>query len=453
MKSRRALLSFTCALAMVSNSVAAIDGFGQDKQREKSPQAVERTVTIEQTGDGAATLGVRVQGPPEGAILRVQEGGFNGVWVSGMPQADQTFRFVSSEMSFDNKVVKDAPFSGEMVYESIQTLADGNRIINKSTTTIYRDSQGRTRREQAFNFFGPFGGGNNEHKTIQIFDPVSNANYTLDDHNRIAHKFRSFARFARPTFSFSATSSVGEMPKQINVSGGALQGSADKRVQPVYPAVAKAARAQGPVQVQITVDESGNVISAEAKDGHPLLREAAVDAAKQWHFKPTTLENKSVKVQGLLTFNFVLGDKNEEPAMKPTPTAGTIQAVAAGGSHQRIKIESRTESLGKQTIEGVEAEGTRIVETIPAGAVGNERPIEIIRERWYSPELQMVVLTKSVDPRAGETTMRLTNLVRSEPDASLFQVPSDYTINEGDNFKLIEEKMRGEMKMRKPNDQ
>jgi TonB family protein len=453
MKSRRALISFTCSLAMISNGVAAIDVFGQDKQQEKSTQTVERSVTIEQSGDGTATFGVRVQDPPNVAVFQGQGDGFNGVWVSGVPQGDQTFRFVSSEMSFDNKVVKDAPFSGEMVYESIQTLADGNRIINKSTTMIYRDSQGRTRREQAFNFFGPFGGGNSEHKTIQIFDPVSNTNYTLDDHNRIAHKFRSFARFARPTFSFSATSSAGEMPKQMNVSGGVLQGSADKKVQPVYPDVAKAARAQGPVRVQITVDENGNVVSAEAKDGHPLLREAAVEAARQWHFKPTIHENKSVKVQGMLTFNFVLGDKSEEPAASSAPAGSTIQAVAAGRFPQRVKVESRTESLGKQMIDGVEAEGTRIIETIPAGAVGNERPIEIIRERWYSPELQMVVLHKSVDPRVGETTMRLTNLVRSEPDASLFQVPSDYTINEGDNFKLMEEKLRGEIKMRRPNDQ
>jgi TonB family protein len=439
---------------MIANSVVVIDVFGQDKQQEKSQHTVERTVTIEQSGEGAGTAGVRVSGPQEGAIFRVPGEGFNGVWVSGIPQGvDQTFQFVSTEMSFDNKVVKGAPFTGEMVYESIQTLADGNRIVNRSTTTIYRDGQGRTRREQSFNFFGPFGGGNNERRTIQIFDPVNNANYTLDDQNRTAHRFRSFARAGRPAISFAALSSSGEMPKQINVAGGALHGSADKRVQPVYPAVAKAARAQGPVQVQITIDESGNVVSAEAKDGHPLLREAAVDAARQWHFKPTTLENKTVKVQGLLTFNFVLADKQDDPTLSSAAPSGAVQAATFGGSPQRIKIESNTESLGKQMIEGVEAEGTRTVQTIPAGAVGNERPIEIVRERWYSPELQMVVLNRSVDPRVGETTMRLTNILRSEPDASLFQIPSDYTINEDDNFKMMENKVRGEMRMRRPNEQ
>jgi hypothetical protein len=88
----------------------------------------------------------------------------------------------------------------------------------------------------------------------------------------------------------------------------------------------------------------------------------------------------------------------------------------------------RSESLGKQMIEGVDAEGTRINHTIPAGAMGNERPIEVLHERWYSRELQMDVMTKWIDPSIGESTQRLINLIRSEPDALLFQLPSDYTI-------------------------
>ena len=89
---------------------------------------------------------------------------------------------------------------------------------------------------------------------------------------------------------------------------------------------------------------------------------------------------------------------------------------------------ARNESLGKQAIEGVEAEGTRNTLEIPAGEIGNERPIEIVFERWYSPELQVVVMTKHSDPRFGETTYRLTNINRSEPAGELFQVPADYTV-------------------------
>jgi hypothetical protein len=90
-----------------------------------------------------------------------------------------------------------------------------------------------------------------------------------------------------------------------------------------------------------------------------------------------------------------------------------------------------TTSLGAQTINGVQAEGTRYTRTIPAGAIGNQNPIVITTERWYSADLQMVVLSKRSDPRTGETVTQLTNIQRTEPDASLFQVPSDYTVKQG----------------------
>jgi protein TonB len=95
-------------------------------------------------------------------------------------------------------------------------------------------------------------------------------------------------------------------PKIIKQSGGVLQGSAIKRVQPPYPPIAKAARASGAVQVQVLISEEGRVIEAEVLNGHPLLREAALQAARQWVFRPTELTGVPVKVQGILTFNFTL---------------------------------------------------------------------------------------------------------------------------------------------------
>lgn len=91
----------------------------------------------------------------------------------------------------------------------------------------------------------------------------------------------------------------------------------------------------------------------------------------------------------------------------------------------------KTESLGKQVIEGIEAEGRRTSFTIPAGQIGNDRPIEVVSERWESVELNLVVLSKHKDPRLGETTYRLTNITRTEPDRSLFELPADYKIVEG----------------------
>ena len=96
--------------------------------------------------------------------------------------------------------------------------------------------------------------------------------------------------------------------------------------------------------------------------------------------------------------------------------------------------ESKTESLGVRQFEGVSAEGTRSVVTIAAGAIGNQAPIEIVSERWYSKDLQTVVYSRRSDPRFGETIFRLENITRAEPPAELFQVPSDYTVQSGPPF-------------------
>ncbi|MGB9070098.1 MAG: hypothetical protein WCC21_16130 [Candidatus Acidiferrales bacterium] len=98
---------------------------------------------------------------------------------------------------------------------------------------------------------------------------------------------------------------------------------------------------------------------------------------------------------------------------------------------QRQENNVTTISLGTQTINGVPAEGTRTTRTIPAGAIGNANPIVITNERWYSSELETVVMSKRSDPFQGETTFQLTNIQRQEPEASLFQVPSDYAVELG----------------------
>jgi hypothetical protein len=90
----------------------------------------------------------------------------------------------------------------------------------------------------------------------------------------------------------------------------------------------------------------------------------------------------------------------------------------------------KTESLGRQTIEGVPADGRRTTMTIPAGQAGNDLPIHIVVESWYSPDLQATVLSKHSDPRNGETVTRLTNIGRGEPARALFETPADYKIGE-----------------------
>jgi hypothetical protein len=128
------------------------------------------------------------------------------------------------------------------------------------------------------------------------------------------------------------------------------------------------------------------------------------------------------------------------PSVPPPPPPGTttsqrpavptpIPALPASSSDsQPQRPQFSHESLGTQTIDGVLAEGSRTTVTFPIGAVGNDRLITTVSETWTSPELKTVVLRKNSDPRNGESTTRLTNISRVEPDPSLFQIPPDYEI-------------------------
>ena len=556
----RRLLASVCAFALGANGVVGV--MAQDRRMDGKAVAVQ--------GEARLVTAINVAtSDPSGFAPRVPEGFNSGFANAAQQGGDSAFQFFSQEMSFDTRLVKGAPFAADVVSETIQTLPDGNRIVQRSEGRIYRDSQGRARNERTYQM----GGSSEQRQVITINDPVASASYSLDPGTRIARKnFHYFGMVTTsdllltPPFNPDAPSqlpssvSVGvpggvrkdiapgevlvkpqpvypsiakqinasgevqvsividengrvieakaikghpvlrsaaedaarkwvfkpalidgkpvkqpgtltfvfmppppptsdppteatsaETPKKISVSIGVLQGKAVRKVQPPYPAIARAAGAKGAVQVQITISETGEVIEANVINGHPLLRDAALQAAREWVFKPTELSGVAVKVQGILTFNFTLGD--EEPA--PDPTVRSVP-----------KYTTNTEQLGKQRIEGVECEGARLVTTVPAGAIGNERPIETVNETWYSPELQMMILSKRSDPRFGESIYRVTNISRSEPEAALFQVPSGYVIidsrakkievdvNEfGEMRRKLEEAQKKAEGTRKPNNQ
>jgi hypothetical protein len=303
------------------------------------------------------------QSAPEGNIVirhRIVQGQEGGV----PPPPDANFVFIASE-SFGGKVVKGAPYSGESVTETIQTLADGNRIINRITSSVYRDSEGRTRREQSLKGLGIFGNGEEPFQTIFINDPVAGVTFTLDSRSHTAHKSVPF------TFEFS---------KKLDKAGAVGSGVEGQRFE---------------FKVERGTAVGGSMIMTAPLGAPPA-------GGRMSH-----PELDQLRVEGGTAGTFVFKSK-------PGPNANEVK-----------------EQLGKQNIEGVEAEGTRTTVTIPAGEIGNERPIEIVSERWYSPELQLVVMTRHSDPRFGETTYKLTNINRAEPAKSLFEVPSDYTIKEG----------------------
>ena len=255
-----------------------------------------------------------------------------------MKQRDDTFLYVMSEMSFDGKLVKGAPYSAQAVTEMTQMLIDGNRIVNKSMGALYRDSEGRTRREQTLRAIGPFASEGEPPQTIFISDPVAQMSYVLDARTYVARKMPSYR------FEVNAAPS-GRGMKLVAPEGTAPRGLPDH-------------------------------------------------------------------------------DPNVFVMTTPPVPGGEGYRVEYYGGGKRAKAEP----LEKQVIEGVEAEGTRTTVTIPAGQIGNDRAIEIVSERWYSPELHTVVMTKHSDPRFGETVYRLTNISRGEQPKHLFEIPGDYTI-------------------------
>ena len=114
------------------------------------------------------------------------------------------------------------------------------------------------------------------------------------------------------------------------------------------------------------------------------------------------------------------------PAARTTPAGANARERP-----QRALAAAKTEDLGTQVIQSVNAQGKRVTRAIPAGKEGNEKEIDIVTETWYSPDLQMVVMSKTSDPRFGESVYQLNSITRAEPDPALFTVPSDYTVKEG----------------------
>jgi hypothetical protein len=156
------------------------------------------------------------------------------------------------------------------------------------------------------------------------------------------------------------------------------------------------------------------------------------------------------------------GDKTFVELTKLTEALKTGAVISKGGGGRGAAAEIKkaeraleqsdtveqttTQDLGSRMIEGVRAQGTRTTTTIPTGAIGNVRPIEIVSERWFSAELQMPVLITRRDPRNGETTYRLTNIVRGEQHDGLFTVPAGYEVRDGSlKFKLLEKAKKFEV--------
>ena len=209
------------------------------------------------------------------------------------------------------KVVTGAPYTAVGITETAQTLADGTTINRKIQTNIFRDGQGRVRRETTLPVIGPLVANGKSNPFILIEDPVASTAFILHPDTKIADQLPGPRRDVKGT-------------------GGALQDRVETHIQ---------------------------------------------------------------------------------------------QEIADG--------TLKKEDLGTQTFNGISAQGTRYTRTIPVGQIGNDKPITIVNETWYSADLQVVVKSTRTDPRFGSTTYTLTNIQRQDSAATLFAVPSDYTVRQG----------------------
>jgi hypothetical protein len=238
------------------------------------------------------------------ALTAVTVAGAQGRRGPGPGRGGPDFRLLGAQSGRPGPVVKGAPYSADVSSEVTQTLSDGNRIQQTASEKVYRDSEGRTRRETSLAALGSASGANTPTVAF-IDDPVAGVSYALDLSNRTATK----TPFRQP------------------------------------------------------------------------------------------------------------------PPNGPRPNFQSRQRAS--------DPNSKTESLGRQIVAGVPADGTRTTRTIPAGQVGNLLPITIVTERWYSPDLQTVVLEKRSDPRSGETVFQLTDISRAEPSSTLFAPSADFQVTQG----------------------
>lgn len=123
----------------------------------------------------------------------------------------------------------------------------------------------------------------------------------------------------------------------------------------------------------------------------------------------------------------------EEPVSNSPRSAKSETSDDAASLTGKPGISLKKESLGTRTIEGLNAEGVRTTAIIPAGRMGNDRPITVVYEKWFSKEIMMTVLSKRSDPRLGEQEYRLINISRAEPPLSVFSPPAGYTRVSGEN--------------------
>jgi hypothetical protein len=287
---------------------------------------------------------------------------------------------IEARAAVESRITTGAPYSAEAVTESLQVLSDGNRIARKTATRVYRDSEGRTRREQLTS--------TGTVQSVTISDPVAGSMYVLNPAERTAQRNGVFMAGAGGGFGVAtvAPESSGTVTAARTADGGVR----------VSASGSNEAGRRRETEAQVAGEGSAGVAAGSVTSAAGGASAVAVPVAGGVAYSPEAMAMTMPRM---------------------------VAPRYAGGAVNK-------EDLGQQVIEGVLATGTRMTTTIPAGSIGNEQPILVVSEQWFSPDLKVLVMTKHSDPRSGENTYRLTNITQTEPARSLFEVPADYTLKD-----------------------
>ena len=291
-------------------------------------------------------------GPGEGQRIELGRSG----------SADMDLRLAGPLMGKHGKLVKNAPYSAEVISEQQQSLADGNQIVNKSSAMTYRDSAGRTRQEVRE--------ASGTVRSVTIHDALEGSTYILRPDAKSATK-------------------IGPRRAKAGMAG-------DK------------ARAR---------------LDDMRKEGGTLREQIIIKRIERAEGMANQGANENVRIHVART-----GERHGLAGLHRLEALNPMIAGAFGDIKWSGKATIK--DLGAKEIEGIKANGKLRSYDIPAGEIGNRNAITVSNETWYSPELQVTLLSKRSDPRTGERTYRVAGVKRDEPPASLFTVPSDYTIKD-----------------------
>jgi hypothetical protein len=263
--------------------------------------------------------------------------------------------------------------------------------------------------------------------------PVKNAPYsaqalseqtqTLTDGNQIASK----------TSSMSYRDSAGRTRQEVRDAGGAVRSvTINDAVEGVTyilnPDTKSATRID-----RISADKARARAEQLRKDGAAPREEIIVKRVERKDGEAGQPVRENVRIQ----ISKELAAGHPMPGLERLERLGPMIAGAFGD--MKWSTRASTKDLGSKEIDGIKAQGKLLSYEIPAGEIGNRNPIVVSTETWFSPELQVTLLSRRSDPRVGERTYRLAGIRREEPPAALFAVPSDYTVKE--SMATIKKKM------------